>query len=406
MLRIVDRHVLRQVSLPLAAALVIGLLMLLADRMVRLLDTTLGKKNSFTVVFEMLAYLVPHYLGTALPAALFLGLLLGFGKMSANSETDAFMASGVGLHRLAQPVIILGALMAALTLVIMGWMQPYARYAYRSVVFDVQNVDVFYLAEEGVFMQAGDRTFVIDKLDRNKNAFEHAFIYQENGKKGSDTVTAAKGALIENPAPQRPTLRLTEGHRLSFKERPSVTAPVPAVGETTEFAMADTPLGRISKDIFRPRGEDERELTLPELFAAIGNPPPKATAAEVSSELSERLVTAVSILILPFLAIPFAVGSRRSQRGFRTGVALVLIVLYNEIIHQGATAANNGVASPLVTLWLPCGLLAAFAAWRYVSTCFTLRPDPVSAALDRAGEALGGLRLALWRRFGWGPAAS
>ena len=81
MLSILDRHVLRQVSLPLAGALVIGLLMLLADRMVSLLDTTLGKKNSFTVVFEMLAYLVPHYLGTAIPAALFLGLLLGFGTM-------------------------------------------------------------------------------------------------------------------------------------------------------------------------------------------------------------------------------------------------------------------------------------------------------------------------------------
>ena len=37
-------------------------------------------------------------------------------------------------------------------------------------------------------------------------------------------------------------------------------------------------------------------------------------------------------------------------RGFRTGAALVLIVVYNEIIHQGATAANNGVASPLITL--------------------------------------------------------
>jgi lipopolysaccharide export system permease protein len=392
------------VSLPLAGALVIGLLMLLADRMVRLLDTTLGKKNSFTVVFEMLAYLVPHYLGTALPAALFLGLLLGFGKMSANSETDAFMASGIGLNRMARPVIVLGALLSALSLIIMGWVQPHARYAYRSVVFDVQNVDVFYLAEEGVFMQAGDRTFIIDQLDRGKNAFEHAFIYQDKGAAGSETVTAARGALIENPSGQRPILQLADGHRLSFKEAPSVTAATPAVGETTEFAIADTPLGRLSKDIFRPRGEDERELTLPELYAALDSPPVKSSREEVASELSERLVTAVSILILPFLAIPFAVGSRRSPRGFRTGVALVLIVLYNEVIQQGASAANNGVASPLVTLWLPCLLLALFAGWRYIATCFTLRNDPVSAAIDRTGDAWSGLRLALLRRLGWSAA--
>ena len=63
MLTIVDRYVLRQVAKPLATAMAIGLLVLLAERMVRLLDTTLGKKNSFAVVFELLAYLVPHYLG-------------------------------------------------------------------------------------------------------------------------------------------------------------------------------------------------------------------------------------------------------------------------------------------------------------------------------------------------------
>jgi lipopolysaccharide export system permease protein len=402
LLRIVDRHVLRQVSLPLAGALVIGLLMLLADRMVRLLDTTLGKKNSFSVVFEMLAYLVPHYLGTALPAALFLGLLLGFGRMSANSETDAFMASGIGLNRMARPVILMGVVISLLSLVIMGWLQPYARYAYRSVVFDVQNVEVFYLAEEGVFMQAGDRTFIIDKLDRANNYFQRVFIYEDKGAEGSDTVTSARGSLVESPRGQRPTLHLEEGHRLTFKSQPDVTANDPVIGESTEFAMADTPLGRISKDIFRPRGEDERELTLPELFMALDSPPPKARPDDVRSELSERLVMAVSIIILPYLAIPFAVGNRRSARGFRTGVALVLIVVYNEIIHQGASLSNHGVASPLITMWLPCLLLALFAGWRYIGTCFTLRNDPVSTVIDRVGDFFGGLRHSVVRRLGWG----
>ncbi len=400
MLHLVDKLVLRHVSLPLVAALVIGMLMLLADRMVRLLDATLGKKSSFTVVFEMLAYLAPHYLGTALPAALFLGLLLGFGRMSANSETDALLAAGIGLNRMARPVIMLGLLMSGLSLLIMGWVQPHARYAYRSVVFDVQNIDVFYLAEEGVFMQAGNRTFILDKLNRSSNTFERAFIYNDKRPEGSETVTAAQGALIEQPRGQRPTLHLENGHRLIFSADPSGATP-PLIGETTEFMAGDTPLGRISKDLFRPRGLDERELTLPELFGALDKPPPKATRQEIASELSERLVTAVSILILPFLAIPFAIGSRRSSRGFRTGTALVLIVVYNEIIQQGASASNNGIASPLLTMWLPCLLLAAFAAWRYVRTCFTLRNDPITAAIDRMGEIARNLRIMLTRRLGW-----
>ena len=91
---ILDRYVLRQIGKPILTAMGIGMLVLLAERMVRLLDVTLGKRNSFGVVFELLAYLLPHYLGLAIPVALFLGLLFGFNKMSRDSEIDAFMASG------------------------------------------------------------------------------------------------------------------------------------------------------------------------------------------------------------------------------------------------------------------------------------------------------------------------
>ena len=89
MIRIVDIYILRQVIKPLAGAMAIGLLVLLAERMVRLLDTILGKKNSFAVVFELLAYLVPHYLGLAVPAALFLGLLFGGSFSQALAPTRA-----------------------------------------------------------------------------------------------------------------------------------------------------------------------------------------------------------------------------------------------------------------------------------------------------------------------------
>lgn len=384
--------------------MIIGLFMLLADRMVNILDSTLGKKNSFAVVFEMLAYMVPHYLGTAIPAALFLGLLLGFSKMSANSETDAFMASGVSLHRLAMPVILLGVLLSLISLGILGWIQPYARYAYRSVIFDVQNVDVFYLAEEGVFMQAGDRTFIIDKLDRGKNVFQRAFIFQDKGAEGSETVTSTRGALIESPDGRRPILHLEDGHRLSLKSKPSPdSALVPA--EVTEFALADTPLGKLSKDIFRPRGEDEHELTISELIAQFDTPPSESNPFEMSSELNERLVTALSILILPFLAIPFAVGSRRSARSIRIGFALALVVLYHEIIQQGAKAVARGDAPAYLTLWLPFVLLGAFAIWRYAMTCFTLKADPIASVMERIGDSFRRLWAALKNGLGQKRAA-
>jgi lipopolysaccharide export system permease protein len=389
----VDRYVLKQIARPLAGAMAIGLMMLLAERMVRLLDTTLGKKNSFAVVFELLAYLVPHYLGTAIPAALFLGLLFGFNKMSKDSEIDAFMAAGIGLHRLARPVIILSAALGLVSLAIFGWLQPHTRYAYRSVVFDVQNVEVFYLAEAGVFMQAGTRTFILDTLDRGKNAFDHVFLFDDRGAQGSETITASRGSLIEIAGQPRPVLRLENGHRLKLGGRPSPvsgTAPLPGIAE---FAAADTPLGKISDEIFRPRGEDERELTLPELYAQLETPPAGTTRDAMRAELHQRLVRVLTPLILPVLAVPFAIGRRRSQRAYRFGLALVLLIAFHEVIEQGSLATQTSGLSPWITMWLPFGLLTAFALWRFTVTCFRLRQDRLEAAIDAVSDAL-----RKWRR--------
>jgi lipopolysaccharide export system permease protein len=202
-LTVIDKYVLKQISMPLLASLAIGLLVLLAERLVRLLDVTLGKKNSFGVVFEMLAYLVPHYLGTAVPAALFLGLLFGFNKLSKNHEVDGMMAAGIGLHRLLRPALLLALLFSVASLIIFGWVQPHTRYAYRSVLFDVKNVDAFYLAEEGVFMQSGSRTFILDELDRSNNAFKRIFVFDYNGHSIIRKAHHRAGPDTSNAAPQQ-----------------------------------------------------------------------------------------------------------------------------------------------------------------------------------------------------------
>lgn len=384
MFRIVDRYVLRQLAKPLVTSIAIGLLVLLAERMVRLLDTTLGKKNSFGVVFEMLAYLVPHYLGVALPAALFLGLLFSFNKMSRDSEIDAFLASGIGLHRIAQPVAILSLILAAFSVLIVGWLQPHTRYAYRAVVFDVQNVDVFYLAEEGIFMEAGTRTFILDKLDRSAGSFERIFLFDNRGAGGIETVTASSGKLIENPNTPLPVLRLENGHRLQLERMPSLDAgQEPPKSTVSNFEVADTPLGQVADKTFRPRGDDERELTLPELIARQDTPPKGTTKDQMRSELHKRLIAMLTLPMLPFLAVPFALGRRRNQRNYRFGVALILLVALHEIIEQGAIATSANGASPWLTMWLPFLLVTAFAAWRFWSASFTIKSGGLDNIIDR-----------------------
>lgn len=389
MLSIVDRYILRQIAVPLASALAIGLLMLLAERLVRLLDITLGKRNSFGVVFELLAYLVPHYLGTAIPAALFLGLLFGFNNLSKNNEIDAFLAAGAGLHRLLKPALLLAVVFSIGSLAIFGWLQPMTRYAYRSAIFDIKNIDAFYLAEEGVFMQAGHRTFILDKLDRSNNKFERIFIFDYNGPNGTETFTAERGLLIPLTDEPRPVLRLENGRRLGIERWPlleSSGTPVPS--QTARFEQTDTPLGRISKKLFRPRGEDERELTLPELYTQADTPPSGSSTSAMKAELHRRVINVLAMLLLPILAIPFAIGHARSPRAYRMIAAMALLIGFHEVIEQGAVMAKGGAISPWLVLWVPTLLLTIFAVWRFYKATFTIAGEGVDSALASAHEAV------------------
>jgi lipopolysaccharide export system permease protein len=390
---IIDRYILRQVCKPILTAMGIGLLVLLAERMVRLLDVTLGKRNSFGVVFELLAYLVPHYLGLAIPVALFLGLLLGFNKMSRDSEIDACMASGAGLSRLLRPVMLLVLILAVVSFAIFGWLQPHTRYAYRAVIFSVKTVEVFYLAEEGVFMQAGSRTFILDRLSRADGSFEHMFLFDDRGGAGTETITAQSGRLISNVGSRRPILHLERGHRLTVSEWPDYAARQPAVSAVVgEFSAADMPLGALNRKLIRPRGEDERELTLPELFRQRLTPPKGTTVNRMTAELHRRLVNIASLVVLPMLALPFSLGRRRNLRAYRFGVALGLLIAYYEVIQNGAVMTQSHGYSPYVTLWLPFAVLFGFSLWRFLTVAYRLHTDGFDPAFDRMSEIVQAIR--------------
>ena len=77
-----DRYILSQIFPSLGMTLVVALLILLVERLLRVLDLVLGNSGPLHYVARMLAYLAPHYLGIALPFAFFLAILAA-GTFSA-----------------------------------------------------------------------------------------------------------------------------------------------------------------------------------------------------------------------------------------------------------------------------------------------------------------------------------
>jgi lipopolysaccharide export system permease protein len=126
-MRTFDRYILSQIFPSLGMTLMVALLILLVERLLRVLDLVLGNSGPLHYVARMLAYLAPHYLGIALPFAFFLAILLTFNRLSRESEFDAFLSAGIGLHQIIRPLLYVTFAVLAIVAVTFNYLQPHAQ---------------------------------------------------------------------------------------------------------------------------------------------------------------------------------------------------------------------------------------------------------------------------------------
>ncbi len=75
-----DRYIARLVTLPLIGTLVIAAMLLLLDKMLRLFDFVAAEGGPVSVVWRMLANLIPEYMSLGIPIGLLLGHLACLSK--------------------------------------------------------------------------------------------------------------------------------------------------------------------------------------------------------------------------------------------------------------------------------------------------------------------------------------
>ncbi|HIC82290.1 MAG TPA: YjgP/YjgQ family permease [Kiloniellaceae bacterium] len=407
----ISSYLLRQTMMPLVVTVGIALLVLLTERMLRLLDMVLDSDGGLTVLLQMLAFLVPHYMALALPAAFFLGVFLAFSRLHHARELDALGSAGIGLPQLLRPVMILALVLTAVSAANFNLGQPYARYTYRALIHEVAEQAVNTYLQPRTFMEANGTTFMANGVRRGSREFAGVFLYEEDVDGNSVTMTAERGRLVISDATGGSTLVLSNGVRLeaeppgspdSGAERDGAERDAAGrdQGESTaedsrkvgvlNFGRLQLPTNLVGQEAFRPRGEDERELTLLELWQYRATPPLGVTGDQMLAEFHDRLVRTFSLTFLPFLAVALAIGPRRSHQGYGIAAGLFLLIVYNQALSIGKSMSSVGHASALVGQWLPFLLIVAVSVFlfyrrAYVVTQGAAWPSPaelVKAALQ------------------------
>lgn len=370
MLKLLNRYILRQIVMAMFAMTAVALLALLLDRLLRLLDRVVDSQGSMGIVVRMLINLVPHYLGIAIPAAFFFAVLLIFNKLHRDSEMAVINAAGVGLHRLLVPVMGLALVLTMIAAIIFSYMQPYSRYAYRALVNAVVHASLSAAVEAGTFVRVEDMTFMAEQASADGHRLGRIFVHEKRPNGRSVTTTASEGLLQEAEDGSGSVLVLRDGSR-------NVIEADGRGGGVIGFEEYRWPIKRDPDWAFRPRGGDEEELTLPELWGALDAPPAGTTSAQIAAEFHSRIVQALSIVVLPLLAVPLALGGGRRGQTYGIVVGLIVLIVYEKLLDVGHAMSAVGEISPWLSLWLPLAAMAIGSSILFIRASFRVSDDPL-----------------------------
>lgn len=383
-----DRYLARLVATPLIATLVIAAMLLTLDKMLRLFDFVVSEGGPVSVVWRMLANLIPEYMSLGIPIGLMLGCLLAFRKLAMSSELDVFRAVGMSYGRLLRVPYYYAIGLALLNLAIVGFIQPYSRYKYEGLRFELRSGALGASIKVGEFTKLGKRmTIRVESSRDGGRELTGIFLMTEGTDGKSLAVTAEHGQFLATDDPDTIILRLQKG--VLVHDAPSFKEP-----RVLQFVGHDLPIDLPKMEAFRQRGGRDLEMTMPELVVTAHQPQtPAKQRAQFRSEFHFRLVEVATMFLLPMLALALAVPPKRSSSALGVFLSIVMIVTQHKINEYAASVAALGRIDPLIALWVPFLLFAALVWWMYRTIAFVPGGQPIGAlerAADKAAKAVTG----------------
>jgi lipopolysaccharide export system permease protein len=383
-LSLIDRYLARSIAVPLIGSLVLAAMLLVLDKMLRLFQYVVDAGGPVSVVWRMLANLLPEYLSLGIPIGLMLGILLAFRKLALSSELDALRGIGIGYGRMLRIPYAYAVPLALINLGIVGYLEPYTHYRYEGLRFDLKSGALGAAIKVGEFNRLGKRlTLRIDRSENKGSQLHGIFVQMDQGNGTSVAATAEQGKFLSTDNADTILFRLTKGRLV--QDSPKFTTP-----RTLAFDVYDLPINLPMIDQFRSRGGAvSDEIYLHELWRLGygGGAHSNAARIEAQSTLNFRLVEVVMMLMLPLLAVALAVPPKRSSSALGIFLAILIVVAYHKVNQYAQDAGTNGQLNPLLALWTPLVVLSAIIAWMYHVIAHKPGGQPIGA-LERAAAKI------------------
>src|SRR5712692_9003653 len=348
-MRILDRYIIREVFRHALLGLVVFTFVFFVPQLVRLMELYVRHSGSGAQILKLFLCIFPAVFVFTVPMATLIGVLLGLGRMSADSEIIALTALGIGRRRILLPVGVLALTGAVVTLAMTIWLGPLALRTFRALQADLITSQVSFALQPRIFDERFPKLVLyVNDVTAAGTQWHGVFLAETGGEGGSRLTLAEKAIVIAEPKQGKLELHLQGGTTHEFSREDADHYSV------TAFGQSDWPIEFSGLAVAQPRQLNNPERSIRELWNDNG---PGWREARV--ELHRRLAVPIACFAFALVAVPLGAQPRRGGRAAGALLAAILIASYYLLSVMGAGFARQGMLTPAAGIWIANGVLFA-----------------------------------------------
>lgn len=376
-MRILDRYVCREVISNSLLGLVVFTFVFFVPQLVRLMSLVVQHAATFAETATLLLCSLAPVLIFTLPMSMLVGVLIGLGRLSADSEIVALNASGVALRRLLLPIGAIAAAAMALTFCITLWLGPYSLRALGSLENHLRITQASVAIQPRVFDERFPHVVLyVQDVSASGTRWRGVFLAESNSSVGSK-ITVAKTAIVSGD-PKQGKLTLQFNDVSSHEYEPSDPAHYNL--STAAVQSTDLPVTNPEAAVRNARERTVRERSVTQLLYGKNR-----TTREAQVELQQRFALPIACILFALLGVPMAVRPRRGGRAAGFVLAILLLCGYYIFFVTGVHFAQNGALPAGVGAWL-ANIITFVIAIVLLRRIEQIRPE--ARLMDRLRTAL------------------
>jgi LPS export ABC transporter permease LptG len=313
--RLLNRYVLRQLTAPFLFALAAQTSLMLLSQVAKKFGALVGKGLPWTVIAEVFVLSLPFIIAMTLPMAVLLAVLYTFSHLAADNEITAMRASGISVYQALTPVLLWGAVMAALNFGFVDQILPRTNARLRALLIDIGRKKPTFELREQVINEVPPSQYFLraSRIDAATGRLKGVTIYDVGGEASRRIIYADSGSMAYAEGQTDLSLRLYDGSIHQY--RPAE----PTRFQMTYFSVNDIRVKNVFDELRRNTSESvrgDREMSTCEMLTVIQGA--RQEQAEARHERAELIVNDLRLLLgLPMLAAePFRQAADSAGPGY------------------------------------------------------------------------------------------